>query len=68
MFELYIESNEAYLEVSFPEFGHTVIYSDNINHALKSQYIFPPIQLAQYNATLSSSNASDNLFSRITSA
>lgn len=36
LFELYVETNDAFLEVSFPEFGHTVIYSDNMNHQLKN--------------------------------
>ena len=48
MFELYIESNQAFIEVSFPEFGKTAIYSDNMNHKLKTQYIFPKSLLKAY--------------------
>ena len=35
LYEKYIESNKAYLEVSFPEFGNTVIYQDDMQHKLK---------------------------------
>ena len=41
LFELYMESKNAYLEVSFPEFGNTVLYGDTLNHSLKSSYLFP---------------------------
>lgn len=33
---MYIESKKAFIEVQFPEFGKTVIYSDNINHKLRN--------------------------------
>ena len=30
-----MESDESYLEIAFPEFSHTVLYSENMNHSLK---------------------------------
>lgn len=51
LFELYLENTgSAFLEVSFPEFGHTVIYSDNMYDQIKSQYIFPSGLVSKYQA------------------
>lgn len=37
-----MESKEAYIEISLPQFGNTVLYSDDMNYALKNKYFFPP--------------------------
>ena len=62
LFELYIENNDSFLEVGFPEFGYTVIYSDNMNHALKNQYIFPQNIQMKFNKTSTTVNPSESLF------
>ena len=62
LFELYIENNDAFLEIGLPEFGYTAIYSDNMNQALKNQYIFPQNIQMKFNKTSSTVNPSESLF------
>ena len=62
LFELYIENNDAFLDIGLPEFGYTAIYSDNMNQALKNQYIFPQNIQMKFNKTSSTVNPSESLF------
>ena len=51
-FELDMEaSDQAFIEIHFPEFGHTVIYSDNMYDSMKGQYIYPSGLLQKYQGT-----------------
>lgn len=69
LFELYLEAQEeAYLEVRLPEFGHTVLYSDNMYDCLKTDYVFPSNLVQKYQQTMGINTASDALFMRVSNA
>lgn len=40
--------DSAYLEVKFPEFGHVVLYSDNMYEGLRREQLYPSHLLTKY--------------------
>jgi hypothetical protein len=60
-----MENDASFIEIEFPIFGNTVLYSDNMNHKIKHQYIFPSNLVKAYSIDNFLHATNDSLFEKL---